>query len=111
MKSATRLAYLSWSLCAAVAFAAGCNDRLYQFNGTIAPTVDGGPADVTTVDRSPDRGSGGGGGAGGTGGVDAGGSGGTGGGAGGTGGGVVVCSDSSPERQTDIGNCGRCFNL
>src|SRR5262245_25679399 len=89
--------------------ASGCQDRLwnpgYQF---IAPdgggvdakkdaTTDRGGPDVTGLGAfggSASAGRGGSGGAGGTA------------GSGGTGGSVVMCSNTAPERQTDISNCG-----
>jgi hypothetical protein len=89
--------------------APGCKDRLYDFGVGVIP-VDG---SVTHVDASFERPTmGGSGGRGGTSG-GRGGGGGTGGtgvaGSGGTGGGVSTCSDTSPDRQTDVSNCGVCF--
>jgi hypothetical protein len=94
--------------------AAGCHDRLYDFGGTLKPidgsvTPDLGFPDVGVGDHfNPDLksdagdGSGVGGQAGGRAGS---------GGAGGAGGGPMGCDDKSPERQTDLANCGKCFNL
>src|SRR6185503_20079623 len=68
------------------------------------PAIDVDWGDAPPIPDSGPAGSGGRGGYGGNAGV-----GGTG-GAGGTGGGVSMCSNSSPDRQTDISNCGTCFN-
>jgi hypothetical protein len=87
---------------------AGCQDRLYPYGQTIS-LIDAGPGTGGTDGGARDRsqGSGGradagglGGGAGGAGGVDA----------GGQGGAAPTCDDTSPERQTDILNCGSCSN-
>src|SRR4051812_1076169 len=97
--------------------AAGCHDRLYDFGGAVNPVVKDAGADATRADTRTDRtpvdvrsdGTAG------AGGSDAGGSGGggTGGaaGQGGDGGTVMICDPKSPERQTDIANCGTCFNI
>jgi hypothetical protein len=95
--------------------ASGCHDRLYDFGGTIKPNGDGSVPEVSTVESGSDRtnntdvrrdatggGGGSGGGTGGTTGVA---------GTGGAGGGIVLCDEKSPERQTDIANCGKCFNI
>jgi hypothetical protein len=87
-----------------------CKDRLYDFG--VEVVADGGRVERPSVDVSfpdappiPDGASG----TGGRGG-SMGGTGGSVGGAGGTGGGVVMCSNSSPDRQNDVLNCGTCFN-
>src|SRR6266540_158837 len=91
---------------------AGCRDRLYDFG--VEVVADGGRIERPSTDLTwpyvpplPDGGVGGSGGRGGT----AGGAGGaSGSGAGGTGGSIPMCNNSSPDRQTDISNCGTCFN-
>src|SRR5262249_47417847 len=89
----------------------GCQERLYQFGVEVIPQ-DGGSVDLP----HPAGGTGGGGtggSQGGTGGyagtgsyagTGGGGTGGGGTGGGGTGGGVITCSDTSPDRQTDLLN-------
>ena len=100
-----------------VVAASGCNNRLYDFGVQVVP--DGSPPEVSGTDASrvevgplPDgsptgaAGTGGhGGGAGGGGSVDAGGA-----GTGGTDAGTSLCDNNSPDRQTDIANCGTCFH-
>ena len=86
---------------------AGCNDRLYDSGETIS-LIDGGRTGVGgRVQSGGDAGVGGRAGVGGGGGAsDAGGTLGV----GGSGGAVNVCDETSPLRQTDVANCGRCFN-
>jgi Sulfatase-modifying factor enzyme 1/Putative metal-binding motif len=92
-------------------FGAGCKDRLYDFGGTLKP-LDGstgtgaagfgfggsGPLPDSGQDLGAAGASGSDGGAGTS-------------GKGGAGGTIVTCDDKSPERQTDIANCGKCFTL
>jgi hypothetical protein len=88
----------------------GCRDRLYDFGVEVVadggrierPSLDLGWSDAPPIPDSGVAGRGGSGGAGGS-------TGGTGGGMGGIGGGIATCSNSSPDRQTDILNCGTCF--
>jgi hypothetical protein len=95
--------------------ASGCRDRVWDFGYQVVPP-DGGPVDAPPrTDTATDHvgidltgfGGFGGNGVGGRGGS---GGGGTGGGVGGTGGSVTTCDPTSPQRQTDISNCGTCFN-
>src|SRR5436190_7340351 len=93
--------------------ASGCTDRVWDFGLQLIPP-DGGAIDAPKSDASMDRGApdiAGGGGSGGS--ISIGGrGGGTGGGGtggGGTGGGTS-CDPNSPDRQTDISNCGTCFH-
>jgi sulfatase-modifying factor enzyme 1/putative metal-binding protein len=93
---------------------AGCRDHLYDFGVAVTPA----DASIADVGRSDTGGSividggqatGGSGGrsaTGGTGGLAAGGSG----GGSGAGGGTSLCDPSSPDLQTDVANCGKCFN-
>ncbi|HXI56775.1 MAG TPA: MopE-related protein [Polyangia bacterium] len=94
-------------------FAAGCQDRVFDFGGTVVN-----PDAGSTGSGGSGLGSGGAiatgsGGSGGraTDGGGSGGAGGNGGGSGGAGGGIVECKDGDPARQTDVANCGKCFNL
>jgi Sulfatase-modifying factor enzyme 1/Putative metal-binding motif len=98
----------------------GCNDRLYDFVGNVAQTQNdagtggvGGTGGTGGGGTGGAAGTGGVGGVGGSGGIATGGTGGAGGlgGVGGTGGSVQVCDNTSPDRQTDIANCGTCFNI
>ena len=92
----------------------GCRDRLYDFGVQVVldgspverPVADGGLPD-TIVPEGGLAGTGGSGGVGGTGG--AGGAAGMA-GKGGTGGGVMTCDNNSPDRKSDISNCGTCFH-
>jgi hypothetical protein len=87
----------------------GCHDRLYDSGETIN-LIDGGvPAGLGGRGGSNSDG-GAQGGRTGAGGSDAGGSAGAAGTTGGTGGISNTCDESSPLRQTDVANCGRCFN-
>jgi hypothetical protein len=95
-----------------VAALSGCHDRLYDFGGTLKP-LDGGTAG-TGVPYDAAGAAGTGAGTAGTTGVAgstgaAGTTGAAGSGAAGTG--AVGCDDKSPDRQTDLANCGKCFNL
>jgi hypothetical protein len=108
-----RLASIVSLLLLGVGLGAGCHDRVYDFGGTLKPidaSVEAGSAGSggTGVDAHPDAvgGSGGGTAGGGSGGV-----GGTGGGASGAAGTIQLCDDNSPERMTDLANCGKCFTL
>jgi hypothetical protein len=91
---------------------AGCQDRLYSSGETVS-LIDG---SASHADAARDQISGGDTGLGGRGGGAAGadgaaGSGGSGaGGAGATDGSTTTCDNSSPLRQTDVANCGTCFN-
>jgi hypothetical protein len=113
-RHALQLRRLSLLVVPLVALTAGCHDRLYDFGGTLKP-LDGGAAGTSATDsgletHNPDgngvetSGQGGAGGMAGQGGAGQGGS-----GAGGTG--IQQCDDKSPERQTDLANCGKCFNI
>src|SRR6476659_3141015 len=63
--------------------ASGCRDRVWDFGYQVV-SPDGGPVDAPKTDAPTDRG--------------------------GTGGTVPQCDPLSPQRQTDISNCGTCFN-
>src|SRR5947208_17177979 len=95
--------------------ASGCNDRVWNFGYQLIPP-DGGAVDAPRTDGPMDHGTPDITGIGGTGGtISVGGRGGGGGGGGssgtgGTGGGTNTCNPNSPDRQTDISNCGTCFN-
>jgi len=94
--------------------ASGCNDRVWNFGYQLLPP-DGSAGDAPRTDGAMDRGTPDITGIGGTGGstsVGGGGGGGNGGssGTGGTGGVSNTCNPNSPDRQTDISNCGTCFN-
>jgi hypothetical protein len=98
--------------------ASGCRDRVFDFGyqitdpdagGADAPVVDGPTDHHVTPDLTGFGGSGNSAGTGGRGG-GSGTGGSSGGGSGGTGGSVPICSNSSPDRQTDISNCGTCFH-
>jgi hypothetical protein len=94
-------------LCVVGGLGAGCNDRLYDSGETIS-LIDGGPTGLGGhIQSGGDAGVGGRTGVGGGGGAT--GSGGAA-GVGGSGGAVNVCDETSPLRQTDVANCGRCFN-
>src|SRR5262245_34839321 len=90
--------------------ASGCRDRVWDFGYQLRPP-DGGAADAPKVDAPTDRTAIDLTGFGGFGGSGFGGVGGSGGasGAAGSGGGVVLCDNNSPQRETDILNCGTCF--
>jgi hypothetical protein len=95
--------------------AAGCHDRLYPFVGSVTPDDGGAPVDRGAGGSGGGTGgvagAGGAAGLGGGGGVVATGGAGGGGGGGGTGGSVQLCDDNSPDRQTDLANCGKCFTI
>ncbi|HVZ72011.1 MAG TPA: MopE-related protein [Polyangia bacterium] len=96
-----------------VALVAGCHDRVYDFGSTLQPLDAGSSTGGFTGGGGynlPDAG-GGSGGYGGTGGTGGGGTSGGGTSGGGTGGAIQLCDNNSPERQTDIANCGTCFNI
>ena len=100
----------SLALLTTVISVGGCRDRIYDFGVQVVPP-DGGIVEVGRPDGwSFDTSVAGAGGRGGSSGV--GGRGGSAGGgvAGGTGGSVMLCNNSSPERLTDVSNCGTCFN-
>ena len=90
-------------------FASGCRDRVWDFGVELIPP-DGGLPDTSRTDSSRDvikidlTGAAGTGGS--VGGSGGGGSGGT----AGTGGTVPMCDPASPERLSDVSNCGTCFN-
>src|SRR5262245_37299267 len=93
--------------------ASGCQERLWDpgfrlvppEGGVVdVPTTDGGGMDRVSIDLT------GLGGRGGVGGINITGAGGGAGAAGGTGGGVPTCDNSSPDRLSDISNCGTCFH-
>jgi hypothetical protein len=95
---------------------AGCKDRVWEF-GAIYQPVDGSAAGTGGSDFNTGLGGQAGGQAGAGGRAGAGGAAGTGGaagvgggGAGGTGGGVQTCDPNSPDRKTDVSNCGTCFH-
>jgi hypothetical protein len=109
MRSWRRVPSLVPTLVLLSGVASGCHDRSWNFGyQVIAP--DGGVVDAPKTDGGMDRISIDLSGFGGAAGFGFGGFGGSGGGTGGTGGGVVMCDPNSPERQTDISNCGTCFN-
>src|SRR5262245_54315544 len=93
--------------------ASGCQERLWDPGYRLVPP-EGGVVDVPKTDGSTDgmsldlTGLAGRGGVGGS--INIGGAGGSGGGAGGTGGGVPTCDNNSPDRLSDIANCGTCFH-
>ena len=100
------------SLLVAAGVASGCNDRVWDFGNQLIPPDAGGvdaPRTDGAVDHTNPIGLGGFGGTAGSGGGGSGG-GGSGGTVGGSGGSVATCSDSAPERQTDVSNCGKCFH-
>jgi hypothetical protein len=102
----------SLALLTTVITVGGCRDRYYDFGVQVLPpdgsVVEvGGPDGWSFEAGTPVGGSGGRAGAGGAGGR--GGSAG-GGGSGGSAGGVALCNNNSPERLTDVANCGTCFN-
>ncbi len=112
MRSWRRVPSLIFTFVVFAGVASGCRDRFwdpgYQLRppdggGVDVPKVDSGPKDHVTIDLTGFGGStagrgGSGGGGGGTGGTS------------GTGGSVAMCNPNAPERQTDISNCGTCFN-
>jgi hypothetical protein len=109
-----RLALVASLLFLGVGLGAGCHDRVYDFGGTLKPI------DAGVVGAAGATGAGGVGGiAGGAAGGAIAGAGGAGGGsagagvagAGGAGGTIQTCDDNSPDRMTDLANCGKCFNL
>jgi hypothetical protein len=85
----------------------GCHDRLYDSGETIS-MIDAGPTSVGGRGGSTTVGLGGRTGAGGGNGGETGSAGDT--GSNGTGGAANTCDETSPLRQTDVANCGRCFN-
>jgi hypothetical protein len=90
----------------------GCHDRLYDSGETIN-LIDGGVPVGLGGRGGSNNDAGSEGGRTGAGGSDAGGAAGAAGstgGTGGTGGAANTCDESSPLRQTDVANCGRCFN-
>jgi hypothetical protein len=88
----------------------GCNSRLYDTGSTIS-LVDGGPGMGGAAGTGTGGATGAGGmtGAGGAAGGATGAAGMT--GMGGAGGVPGTCDPNSPDRQTDLANCGTCFNL
>ncbi len=95
----------------------GCKDRVYDFgvqvvgDGSAVHPRDGSVGDAIVPEAGPQGGFGGTGGIGGLGGV--GGHAGTGGAspdAGGAGGTFMMCNNASPDRLTDLSNCGTCFH-
>ncbi len=92
-----------------VGVGAGCHDRLYDSGETIS-LIDGGSTGVDTGRDLISSGDGGVGGVTGTGGAGGGTGGATTDASTGTGGAGNTCDDNSPLRQTDVANCGRCFN-
>src|SRR6516225_8847610 len=104
----------SLALVAAALSASACQDRYFEFG--VQLVYDGAPIEHPVDAGRPDReptdatGVGGRGGAGGTGGAA--GMAGTGGsgGSGGSGGNPNTCDNNSPDRLSDISNCGTCFH-
>jgi hypothetical protein len=117
MRSGWRLPSLIGSVWLAVVGVSGCNDRVWDFGVQLVPP-DGGVVDAGRPDGGGGRGgsiglAGRGGSGGQSGSLGRGGSGGTagtGGGMGGLGGNGNLCDNNSPQRQTDILNCGTCFH-
>ena len=108
------LTFHSLLLAGIASIASGCQDRLwnpgYQFIAPDGGSIDA-PKDAPKDQNTPDIT-----GLGGFGGSAVGGRGGSGGSTGGatgtagTGGTVPQCDNNSPDRQTDISNCGTCFH-
>jgi hypothetical protein len=94
----------------------GCRDRLYDFGVEVVadgsaitqPPSDAGNGDAILPEAGVAGHGGTSGGAGGA--AGHGGAGGAAGGGSGAGGGSNQCDPNSPDRQTDISNCGTCFN-
>ncbi len=88
----------------------GCRDRYYDFGVRVVPpdgeVLEVGRPDVSFDTQQPFGGSGGRAGAGGS--AGRGGAGGS--SVAGSGGSVPSCNDNSPDRLTDISNCGTCFH-
>ena len=92
----------------------GCKDRVYDFgvqvvgDGSAVQVRDGSVGDAIVPEAGPQGGSGGTGGTGGLGGMaghaDASAD------TGGSDGGFQMCSNASPDRLTDVSNCGTCFH-
>jgi hypothetical protein len=99
-------------LLAVASVASGCRERHWDFGVELVPPDGGGNGGSSQIDASRDRltidltGVGGSGGSIG----GSGGSGGSSGGNTGTGGNASMCDPKSIERQSDVLNCGECFN-
>src|SRR5262247_524404 len=104
MRSWRRVPGLSITLFSVLGVASGCHDRAWDF-GVQVVAPDGGSGDAPKTDGATDKVTIDLTGFGGTGGAGGGGSGG-----GGTGGAPNQCDPNSPDRLTDISNCGECFH-